>query len=216
MDVSVTMQLKFQQSTVEFFMVPQLQFIDRVVVQMLHRDRYTVHTVQKSVEVAQVQSLDWLAHLLLSNDRCLGWTEQKTVEVQQLQCSDKVNDVPVVQVVVHVEGASDSVHRQSWVMTAVKGGFSAFCAFFALLRVVPELSASRSLGALDDEEFFVIEGWGVALTPGVELPGVRPPVVHELVACLALFWIFRVWTNTCVNASPKQQQQQPQQHTATP
>ena len=31
--------------------------------------------------------------------------------------------------------------------------------------------------ALDDEEFFVIEGsLGVALTPGVLLPGVRPPV----------------------------------------
>ena len=30
-DVSVIMQLMFQQSTVEFFKVPQLQFIDRVV-----------------------------------------------------------------------------------------------------------------------------------------------------------------------------------------
>ena len=26
---------------------------------------------------------------------------------------------------------------------------------------------------------------GGALTPGVELPGIRPPVVHELVASLA-------------------------------
>ena len=41
------------------------------------------------------------------------------------------------------------------------GVFGSFCAFFALLRVVPELSASRSWGALDDEEFFVMEarGW---------------------------------------------------------
>ena len=31
-DVSVIMQLKFQQSFVEFYKVPQLQFIDRVVV----------------------------------------------------------------------------------------------------------------------------------------------------------------------------------------
>ena len=31
-DVSVLMQLKFQQSFVEFYKVPQLQFIDRVVV----------------------------------------------------------------------------------------------------------------------------------------------------------------------------------------
>ena len=30
-------------------------------------------------------------------------------------------------------------------------------------------------GALDDEEFFVVEGSGVALTPGVGLLGVRPP-----------------------------------------
>ena len=52
-------------------------------------------------------------------------------------------------------------------MTSLKGFFCGFSAFFALLRVVPELSASRSRGALDDEEFFVIEGWGVALTPGV-------------------------------------------------
>ena len=34
-----------------------------------------------------------------------------------------------------------------------------------------------SFRALDDEEFFVIEGsLGVAPTPGVFLPGVRPPV----------------------------------------
>ena len=30
-DVSVIMQLMFQQSTLEFFLLPQLQFIDRVV-----------------------------------------------------------------------------------------------------------------------------------------------------------------------------------------
>ena len=54
------------------------------------------------------------------------------------------------------------------VMAAVEGGFDGFSAFFALLRFVPELSASfRSWGALDDEEFFVIEGSLVALTPGV-------------------------------------------------
>ena len=57
-----------------------------------------------------------------------------------------------------------------------EGFFGAFCAIFRAPPVVPELSASRSWGALDDEEFFVIEGSGVALTPGVELPGVRPPV----------------------------------------
>ena len=39
-----------------------------------------------------------------------------------------------------------------------EGVFRPFWPFFALLRVVPELSASRCWGALDDEEFFVIEG----------------------------------------------------------
>ena len=41
-------------------------------------------------------------------------TVQKTVEVPQLALIDKVDDVPVVQVVVRVShsgGASDSVHR---------------------------------------------------------------------------------------------------------
>ena len=41
-------------------------------------------------------------------------------------------------------------------MKAVKGFLAVFSAFFALLRVVPELSACW--GALDDEEFFVVEG----------------------------------------------------------
>ena len=107
------MQPQFAQSFVENVEVLQTQFFDRVVVQLLHSDRYTVQTVQKSVEIAQVQFLDWLGHPLLYNDRCLGLTEQKTVEGPQLQSSDKVYDVPVVQVVVLVEGASDSVHRQS-------------------------------------------------------------------------------------------------------
>ena len=39
--------------------------------------------------------------------------------------------------------------------------------------------------------------------------------LHQLVAGLAhAFWFLRVWTNTCVNASPKQQQQ-PQQQQAS-
>ena len=48
-DVSVIMQLQFQQGFVDYVEVPQLQFFDRVVVQLLHRDRYTVQTVQKTV-----------------------------------------------------------------------------------------------------------------------------------------------------------------------
>ena len=46
----------------------------------------------------------------------------------------------------------------------------------ALGRVCPG-SGAGFFEALDDEEFFVIEGsLGVALTPGVLLPAVRPPV----------------------------------------
>ena len=81
--------------------MPQLQFFDRVVVQLLHRDRYTVQTVQKSVEILQVQFLDWLGHPLLYNDWWLGLTVQKTVEVPQVQYSDMVVDV-----------LAGAVHRQ--------------------------------------------------------------------------------------------------------
>ena len=58
-------------------------------------------------------------------------------------------------------GASDSVHRKSWVMTAVKGVLAHFAPFFALLRLSGVERQFSQLGALDDEEFFVIEvgGW---------------------------------------------------------
>ena len=94
------------------------------------------------------------------------------------RCSScKVVDVPAVSQVVpefpaKPGGASDSVHRSD-------GVFGAFCAIFRAPPGSPGVERQFSqLGALDDEEFFVIEGWGVALTPGVVLPGVRPPVVH--------------------------------------
>ena len=52
-------------------------------------------------------------------------------------------------------------------MTAVKG----FLAVFQNFRAPPGCPGVErqfsQLGALDDEEFFVIEGSGVALTPGV-------------------------------------------------
>ena len=59
-------------------------------------------------------------------------------------------------------------------MTAVNGFLAHFAPFFALLRLSGVERQFSQLGALDDEEFFVVEGSGVALTPGVELPGVRP------------------------------------------
>ena len=57
-DVSVIMQLKFQQSFVEFYLVPHLQFIDRVVFffQLLHRDRaYSANCAKP--EIPQCSSL---------------------------------------------------------------------------------------------------------------------------------------------------------------
>ena len=89
----------------------------------------------------------------------------KTVEVPQLQYLDKVVDVFFVQFIdgygrrcdhaATSGGASDSVHRQSsWTFqlynrdgydalrAAMKGFFGLFRPFFALFRVVPELSAS--------------------------------------------------------------------------
>ena len=48
-----------------------------------------------------------------------------------------------------------------------EGVFRPFWPFFALLRVVPELSASFwSWGALDEEEFFVMEGSGGSADAG--------------------------------------------------
>ena len=73
------------------------------------------------------------------------------------------------------------VQRQAWMVQTVQSGGAAlaqFAPFFALLWLSGVERQFTQLGALDDEEFFVIEGWGVALTPGVVLPGVRPPVVH--------------------------------------
>ena len=46
-------------------------------------------------------------------------------------------------------------------MTAVKGFFGAFCAIFRAPPGYPGVERQSSArGALDDEEFFVIEGWG--------------------------------------------------------
>ena len=56
-----------------------------------------------AVYIPQVQFSDKVvcARCCTMTDAC-GLTEQKTVEVPQLQCSDKGDDVPVVQVVVWV------------------------------------------------------------------------------------------------------------------
>ena len=65
---------------------------------------YQCHRSCRNVEVEQiVQFLDQVDDVrccTVTGAWCL--TEHKTVEVLQLQCSDKVDDVPVVQVVVWV------------------------------------------------------------------------------------------------------------------
>ena len=83
------------------------------------------------------------------NARCLVETVQKTVEVLQLALIDKVDDVPVVQVVVGVSWKAESVdlpvcNETGFFLHGYGGGegYLRFSAFFALLRVVPELSAS--------------------------------------------------------------------------
>ena len=55
-----------------------------------------------------------------------------------------------------------------------------FCPFWGIFRTPSTWTLNPRFqrtfwGALDDEEFFVVEGSGVALTPGVGLPGVGPP-----------------------------------------
>ena len=65
-------------------------------------------------------------------------------------------------------GHSSSQQRQvlDLPVAAMMGFFDAFCVIFRAPPVVPELSASFS--ALDDEEFFVVEGSrGVPESPGV-------------------------------------------------
>ena len=97
--------------------------------------------------------------MLFIVQRQLGETEQKTVEVPQfrshgvVQFLDKVVDTPA-GVQRQVLGSDSAENR----------GVSAVA---ALGRVCPG-SAGQVFRALDDEEFFVIEGsLGVALTPGV-------------------------------------------------
>ena len=74
----------------------------------------------------------------------------RTVEVPQIQSSTELND-DLEAVLAHFSDSPKGVESQ----------------------------VARIFRALDDEEFFVIEGsLGLALTPGVSLSGVGPPVVN--------------------------------------
>ena len=174
MDVSVTTQLRFS----EYVEVPQLQFIDSMVGFPVASQRQGSQCKLCGDSPGAVLGLGHARRCATTGCRVSQcrkqWKYRKCSTLTgwsmfPLQFIDKVWTF-----LCPVGGASDSVHRESWVMTAVKWFFGFFRPFFALLRVVPELSASRSWGAS-----------GGALTPGDGPPGARPPVVHELVAGLA-------------------------------
>ena len=121
MDVSVITQLQFQQFFVEYVEVPQLQFIDRVVVfQLLHRDR--AHSANCAEDRRFARCSSWI-----------GWDTPVVVQrqarmVQTVQSGGAEGAVPAV---LDAFGGSE-------------GFFIGFSTFFALLLVVPELSASSS------------------------------------------------------------------------
>ena len=95
-----------------------------------------------------MQFLEWLGHApLLCNDRLYGADSAETVEVPQVQYSDWVVDVPAV-----------AVHRQGW--TSLCLAVTELVGFLAHFAPFSRSASFSSWGALDDEEFFVIEGSG--------------------------------------------------------
>ena len=94
-DVPVIISDKFLQSIVyEDVEVPQIQFIDSVVdfSVVLQRRVPAVQTVQKTGEIPQLQFLD-----KVDDARCC------MMRFHSCSALNKVDDVPVVQVVVQVE-----------------------------------------------------------------------------------------------------------------
>ena len=116
-----------------------------------------------------MQFLDKVVNSVVVQRLVTGCDRAENCGGSAVACYDKVVDVPVVQFIDGLdvpvimqrrrsrdsEGATDSVHRQSRghscrnrdgsapsVYGGDEGFFRGFSAFFALLRVVPELSAS--------------------------------------------------------------------------
>ena len=120
---------------VEYVEVPQLQFFDRVVVQLLHRDRDAqCKLCRRPSSFFRCSSWTRLTCPLLYYDRCVGLTVQKTVEVPQVQYFDRVVDVPAA---VHRQGFDvpvisqrclrfSSLHELGY--DGSEGIFGAFCA----------------------------------------------------------------------------------------
>ena len=166
----MTMQLKFQQSIVELFKVPQLQFFDRVVATTVASQRqgsqcklYRRSETSRCIFLdgrrhARWCANDWIwsdsaeklwfrSYILLTSGRCPCCCSSSTrcgrpcehaatvsrLEVLRFSSSPKSAHIPVV---------TETSSLSAWV--AVNGFFGPFWPFFALFRVVPELSASFS------------------------------------------------------------------------
>ena len=123
----------------------QLQSIDNVSMSLLCRSsKFSSADGEETVELPQLQLVD--ASTLsftcpsLCNDRCRVVQTSENCESPAVAVHlNVVVDVPVVQVLLAKLIDSSSSYGGYGVGDGVFGGFSAF---FALLRIVPELSAS--------------------------------------------------------------------------
>ena len=194
-DVPAIKQLKYQQSFFEFLDVAQIQIIDRLLLLPVPPQRQ-VRTVQ---ETGVPQCSSWvvvcmpgvyndkdsaencggsavavgavlgtvLTCPLLYYNRCLVvQTVQKTLEVPQLQFINVGSCRWYLQMQVPAVFSAQS-----------EGSFCPKGIFRtpSIWTLSPDFRRTF-WGALDDEGFFVVEGSGVAGTPGVRLPGVLPHV----------------------------------------
>ena len=128
---------------------------EQIVVCQCHRSCQYVEVASLCGVLPQVQFLDKAVDMpVASNDRCLGLSVQKNCGHPQLQCCDIVVDVlvcagrrlgllvevPQIQFIASSSWTFQCAQRQG----AFSEGLVAMWGwvFFALLRVVPELSAS--------------------------------------------------------------------------
>ena len=209
--------------------IPQVQFLDKVHMPFCAENQWRFHRYSSwtrltcpsssttvlwsryagNCGVPQLQFLTRLACLSLCNDRCPGLlgrvrgqgcchvrccarrgSRRAEYCASQLQFFNKV----FMPVVVHAQGVVGSDSPEN------------------VWRCRRCSSACFSVGPPGSFFGAPVSDRGVALTPASfsQVSGLR--WLHQLVASLAhAFWFLRVWTNTCVNASPKQQQQQQQQ-----
>ena len=139
--------------------VPQIPFVDRVldIPVMPQRRARTVQTVQMLGD-STAQFLDKVDDARCCQRQVHGLVSAETCGGPAVAVFDLVVDVP---------GRQSEV-PQIQLLTFLGGGEGFFAAFFGLLLTELSTGLQRTFwGALDDEEFFVVEGSGVAGTPGV-------------------------------------------------